>query len=314
MKTSISIIIPAWNEESIISKTSLYLSKLELPFDYSELIFVAGGTDKTYYVCKNTLLDNFSNVITLKQNSGDFKSGALIKGIKNSKGNIITLMDADTLVAPNFAIEIAHSLKKFNVVNCDYKPLIRKRFWYNYYILRKIFWAKNTSNLTSLFVAATISLKREIINELGIENLFTNKSTAGIDHYMGYILQKNNNKIGIVKNTIVTTPRPNNIKDFVKDQSRWFTAFFQIHEGEKKIIVHSFVMSILFFLIPPLILMFNIYKLRNTSIPKRKFLKSLGILFFAEYILNLIRLNVLIKKVSRRLRNIGHFKGFRYNY
>ena len=313
MVKSLSILIPAWNEELIIRKTCNYLKKLDLPFEYSELIFIAGGTDRTYSICKNALLDNFSKVITLKQNSGDFKSGALIKGLKESKGNIITLIDADVLVAPNFALEIAHSLKKFNVVNCDYQPLIRKGFWYNYYILRKIFWAKNTSNLTSLFGAATISLKRDIINELGIENLFTNKSTAGVDHYMGYILQKNNNKIGMVKNTIVNTPRPNNIKDFVKDQSRWFTAFFQIHEGEKKIIVHSLIMSILFFLIPPLIIMFNIYKLRNTSILKRKFLKSIVILFFAEFILNLIRLNILIKKLSRRLRNIGHFKGFRYN-
>ncbi len=296
-EVKISVIIPAWNEEIIIPKTCIYLQKLRLPFTYSELIFIAGGTDKTYEVCNDVVLDNFSKVITLKQIPGDFKSGALIKGLKKSKGNIITLIDADVLVAPNFAIEIAHSLKKFNIVNCDYHPLIRKGFWYNYFLLRKLFWAKNTSDLTSLFGAATISLKRDLIDEVGIENLFTNKSTAGVDHYMGFVLQKNNYKIGLVKNTIVNTPRPNNIKDFVKDQSRWFTAFFQIHERDKKIIRSSFIMSILFFLLPPLIIIFNIYKLRNTSTHKRKFLKSLGILFLVEYILNMIRVNVIIKKL-----------------
>ena len=63
MKTKISIIIPAWNEEIIILKTCSFLRKLNLPFDYSELIFIAGGDDKTYEVCKEIKLENFSKVL-----------------------------------------------------------------------------------------------------------------------------------------------------------------------------------------------------------------------------------------------------------
>ncbi len=128
MKTSVSILIPAWNEENIIPKTCNYLRKLRLPFEYSEIIFIAGGIDNTYKVCKEMKLENFSNVLILRQTPGDFKTGALIKGIKAAKGDIITLMDADIFVPPNLAIEIVKSLRNFDGVNCNFIPLMEKGF------------------------------------------------------------------------------------------------------------------------------------------------------------------------------------------
>ena len=217
MDKSVSIIIPAWNEEKIILRTCIFLQKLQLPFVYSELIIIAGGNDNTYNICNEIKLKNFDKIKIIKQNPGDFKSGALIKGIKEAKGNFIILIDADTLVAQNLVIEIVKSLKKFDAVNCDYFPLIKKGFWYDFCIIDKLYWARNPNNLSSLYGGATISLKREIIKEIGIENFFTNKSRAGVDHYIGMVLKKHNKSLGFVKNTRVITPRPGNIKDFSKD-------------------------------------------------------------------------------------------------
>ena len=112
MEESISILIPAWNEANIIPKTAHFLKKIELPFNYSELILIAGGTDNTYDVCKGFVFDNFTKVIVLKQEPGDFKRGALIKALNIAKGRNVILIDADTCVASNFAIEVVKSLKK----------------------------------------------------------------------------------------------------------------------------------------------------------------------------------------------------------
>ncbi|GAH22233.1 unnamed protein product, partial [marine sediment metagenome] len=70
MDETLSIIIPAWNEQKVILETSEFLRRLKLPFKYSELIFVAGGTDNTYIICKEIKLENFDKVFTLKQNLG----------------------------------------------------------------------------------------------------------------------------------------------------------------------------------------------------------------------------------------------------
>ena len=312
MDTSVSILIPAWNEEKIIKKTIKWLNKLNLPFKYSEIIFIAGGDDKTYETCKNLELTNFNSTITIKQESSDFKTGALIKGMKKSKGMFLILIDADTIVAPNFVIEVIKALQKFDAVNCDFFPMIQKGFWYKFFIINKLIWAKNPHDLPSLFGAATISLTRKVVDKIGIENFFTNKSTAGVDHFMGLVLKSNNISIGLIRNSRVITPRPGCLRDFIKDQLRWFTAFFKLHENEKKIIIFTFIQSTISILIPIIGFFFILNKLKDIEIEKIKKIKYIFILFFVEYLMNFLKLKVIIEKRTKRLKVLGHFKGSRY--
>ncbi len=313
MKTSISIIIPAWNEEKLIPKISNSLRKLILPFKLSEIIFVAGGEDKTFKLCKIQKFPNFSNIIVLKQNKSDFKSGALIKGINASKGEYITLIDADTLVSSNLMIKIAKSLKKFDVVNCNYFPLINKGFWYDYYIINKLIWSKNPANLPSLFGASTITLKRRVLENIGIDNLFTNKSTAGVDYYMGMVLKKNQINIGFIKDARVFTPRPACLIDFIRDYSRWFTAFFQIHQNGRKIIFLTIISSILSITFPFILFLINFNKINKIKTGIKKKIRFFFILFVSEYILSILRINAIIRKFRREPKFLGHFKGIRYH-
>ncbi len=309
MEESISIIVPAWNEERYVLKTSKFLSRVELPFKYSEIIFVAGGTDNTFKICNKIKLNNFNKVITLKQTAGDFKSGALIKGLKEAKGDYIALIDADVFVSPNLAIEISKSLKKYDSVCCDFIPMIRKGFWYNYYKLFKLIWAYNPYYLNSLIGGATISLKRDVLEEIGIESFFSGKTTAGVDYYMGLILKKHNKSIGFVKDTHVIIPRPNNIKDFIKDQRRWLTAFISLHEENKKFIMSNLILDFLHCFFPPLIILSNFKKLMKISIKKKSKIKSSIILFFTEYLIKFINIITIIRHLSKRQKYLGHFKG-----
>ncbi len=312
MYNSLSIIIPVWNEENIIQKTSRFLKKLRLPFRYSELILVAGGEDNTYNISKKIQFENFDKVLVLMQNTKDFKSGALLKGIKESRGDIITIVDADTILTPNFMIEVVQALKKCDVVNCDFIPILRKGFWYDYYIANKLIWAKNPNYLPSLFGAATISIKKSVFNRIGIENFFTDKTTAGVDYYMGIMFKKNHINIGFVKDTRVFTPRPGNIRDFMRDQSRWFTAFFKINENKKFIIISTLIISILSILFPIIMLLIIFNKLRDLRLKFPKKLKYFSILTTVEYILNLIRIKTILKQLTKRIKFLGHFKGSRY--
>jgi len=287
MDTSVSILIPAWNEEKIIKKTIKWLNKLNLPFNYSEIIFIAGGDDKTYETCKNLKLTNFNSTITIKQESSDFKTGALIKGIIKAKGKIITLIDADVFVAPNLMEEIAKSLKKFDVVCCNYIPMMNKGFWRNYYTLRKEIWSNNPNKLKSLIGGATISLNSTIFDEISIKDFFSNKTTAGVDYYMGLVLKEHNKKIGFVKNTRVLMPRPNNLRDFLKDQTRWLTAFYNIHQKDKTLIASTFILNILFCICPLVLLLFSVIKIKKLSVISgvgaREYYRKLGYKLEDEY-------------------------------
>jgi len=283
-----------------------------LPFKYSELIFVAGGRDNTYNFCKSLSFDNFVKVITLKQNPDDFKAGALIKGIKHAKGDYIILIDADTLVASNLVLEIVKSLEKSDAVNCDYYPMLQKGFWYNFYIINKLIWAKNYTNLSNLFGGATISMKKSLINEIGVEKLFTDLSTAGVDYYLSLVLKKFNKRLGFVKNARLITPRPNNIKDFSKDHSRWFDAFFQIHQADIRFVIRTLILNTLYSLVPLFLLFLNIAKIRKITHKKYKKVKYLFILFLVDYLRTILRIKACIKLLAHRIKSLNHFKGSRY--
>ncbi len=49
---------------------------------------------------------------------------------------------------------------------------------------------------------------------------------------------------------VVITPRPACLIDFIKDQSRWFTAFFQLHQSEKKLFFITFILCNLSVIFP----------------------------------------------------------------
>ncbi|MEE9379172.1 MAG: glycosyltransferase family 2 protein [Candidatus Lokiarchaeia archaeon] len=309
MEHSISIIVPAWNEEPYLLKTSKFLKRLSLPFKYSEIIFVAGGNDDTFKICNKFELNNFDNVITIKQEPGDYKSGALIKGLKQAKGDYIILIDADVFVSPNLVIEISKLMLKFDSVCCNFIPMINKGFWYDYYNIIKLIWAQNPKNLNSLIGGATISLNRDVIDEIGIERFFSQNTTAGVDYYMSLMLKKYNKSIGFVKTARVIMPRPNNIKDFIKDWKRWLTAFVSLHKGDKKFLFSNLFLDFLHCLFPPLIFLSNFKKLMKISKGEYLKVKIHFILFIIEFIKKFLSINAILRNFSKSQKSLGHFKG-----
>ena len=93
----VSIIIPAYNEESVLPRSIEANQSLDYPYDKLELIYVyeAKGTDRT----EEILVDYASNDSRIKplmrnaHNGG--KAAATNYGIKHSRGDIIVCFDAD---------------------------------------------------------------------------------------------------------------------------------------------------------------------------------------------------------------------------
>lgn len=102
----VTVIVPAYNEERAISKT--VESLLKLSYANKELIIVDdGSTDKTLEVARDYAENDLVKVVT-KPNGG--KWDALNTGIKESKGEFIVGIDADTLLDQD---AIQHLIKHF---------------------------------------------------------------------------------------------------------------------------------------------------------------------------------------------------------
>ncbi len=124
---SISILIPAHNEEKVIEHTLKAMLSLDYPQDQYEILVINdGSTDRTGQIIeaikKNHPGRSLSHIEISKEDGGGGKSNALNYGFKYAKGEYIVVYDADN--TPNrYALRyLSHEL----FVNHSYGAVIGK--------------------------------------------------------------------------------------------------------------------------------------------------------------------------------------------
>ena len=98
---SVSILMPAYNEEKVLGRAIESLIEATYP-DKEIIIIDDGSTDRTYAIA---LRYSGRGVKVLQRPNGG-KSAALNYGLRFSKGEIIVCVDADSLVTKNAIIEL----------------------------------------------------------------------------------------------------------------------------------------------------------------------------------------------------------------
>lgn len=99
--TTLSLVIPVYNEEKRLKKTFSTLNRWQVPADLKleQVIFVNdGSTDHSLKILKNTPLKFPKKIISYKKNQG--KGFAVKKGMLTSKSHYTLLLDADMATTP----------------------------------------------------------------------------------------------------------------------------------------------------------------------------------------------------------------------
>lgn len=124
---TISVVIPAYNEESYLPRTLASLHKLDRKPD--EILVVDGGsTDKTAAIARQ----NGATVITVAHRGIGF---ARDKGLKRATGDIIAFTDADTVVPRDWLTKIEETLSSPGVVGVFGTFRVPDGWWvYRWYI------------------------------------------------------------------------------------------------------------------------------------------------------------------------------------
>jgi len=105
---TISVVIPAYNEEKFLPKTLSSLKKLDRKPD--EIVVVDGGsTDKTAEVARK----NGAKVITVEHRGIGY---ARDRGLEKATCDIVAFTDADTIVPHDWLVKIEESLSRSKVV------------------------------------------------------------------------------------------------------------------------------------------------------------------------------------------------------
>lgn len=118
-EVDVSIIVPAYNEDSIISDCLSSLLALDYPKDKYEIIVVNdGSTDKTADVV-NVFAKTYQNFLSLSKENGG-KASAQNLGVKHANGRFILITDADAIVEKKWILKMLNDLEIYDVVLGSY--------------------------------------------------------------------------------------------------------------------------------------------------------------------------------------------------
>ncbi|ABX31653.1 glycosyl transferase family 2 [Petrotoga mobilis SJ95] len=156
----VSVLVPAFNEESNIANKINNILSLDYPKNKLEIIIGSdGSTDNTVAICQR-FASKFDNVIYIEEKRGG-KANIINKLVTRAKGEYVLITDADTLIMNKDALKIAQSLNKdFVSAKLSYP---KNTYWNLDYAIRS-FESKFNRLLTSN--GAFMFLKKEFFEPL----------------------------------------------------------------------------------------------------------------------------------------------------
>ena len=223
----ITIIIPAYNEEKVIANTIEGL--LETKYPKKEIIFVDdGSTDRTLQIASQ-----YKNKIKVLHKENGGKATAINYGVVYSTGEIIVIVDADTIIGRQSLKEI---VKGFEVnehvaaVAGNIKVRNRTNLITKCQALEYITGIQIVRRAFDLFGSITIvpgalgAFRKSFLKEAGAYGKET-------------IVEDFDQTIKLLKAGLITqgstkatayTEAPNTIRDFVAQRKRWYRGNIQV--------------------------------------------------------------------------------------
>lgn len=255
---TVSILIPAHNEELVIEQTIQSMVSLNYPKDRLEVVVINdNSSDRT-----GEIIDEYAKkypfiktVHTKPPNAGKGKSGALNQGLNHSTGEIIVVYDADNTPEPNALRYLALGLMKdekagamvgkFRVINAK-KNLLTKLINVETLTFQWLaqagrwYWFKMTT-----IPGTNFAIRRSILKQLGgwDEKALSEDTELSIRVYNhGYYIR-------FFPSAVTREQEPENLSVWWKQRTRWvrgnlyviFKYMFKLHKMKnRKILIDLF--------------------------------------------------------------------------
>jgi cellulose synthase/poly-beta-1,6-N-acetylglucosamine synthase-like glycosyltransferase len=234
----ISVLIPAYNEEKVIART--IESALEIDYPKKEIIVIDDGSiDNTLLIAKTFEKDGVK--VLHKENSG--KATALNYAINFAKGEILAILDADTIAGKNSLKEINKVFENSsNVGGVAGNVKVRnKTNWITWcQALEYVSGLQIARRAFDMFGAITIvpgamgAFKANILKDSGGYD----KDTIVEDFDATIKVLKSGKIVRGTTKALAYTEAPETIGQFVKQRARWYRGNLQVVFKHKNVITN----------------------------------------------------------------------------
>lgn len=219
---TLSLIIPAYNEEDTIEMTIQSAFDINYPEEKYEIIVVNDGSmDKTLEKIRKYEEDSRITIID-KENGG--KGSALNAGVRESDSEVVACVDADSRLEEDslkhMVSEMGDEYQGVASAMKVYQPdnLLQKLQWVEYVVgifTRNIMGLMNAIHVTP----GPLSVyRREKLEEVGLFD----ESSLVEDQEICFRLQEQQYRIGHSSHAEVYTVAPSTLKGFKNQRYRWY--------------------------------------------------------------------------------------------
>jgi cellulose synthase/poly-beta-1,6-N-acetylglucosamine synthase-like glycosyltransferase len=226
---SITILIPAHNEEKTIRETIVSVLRIDYPKMLKEVIVINDHSeDRTDEVAKEFADSGEIKLITNSVNKG--KAYSLNRGIKLAKGELVACIDADSLVEPDILKKMVGYFGNPKIASVT--PALRvyrtanflEKVQFAEYLLN-IFLRKMLGHLDSIHVTPGVFsvYRKTVLQEVGgfdENNLAEDMEIALKIHSKGYTIE---NELSAISYTYC----PSRLNELFKQRVRWYRGAIQ---------------------------------------------------------------------------------------
>lgn len=229
----VSVIIPAYNEETLIQQCVTSFRRATYPEDRTEIIVVDdGSTDKT-----RKLVDECEATLIQQDHAG--KVAALNNAYQHATNNIIIVADADTTVNPSFlnAITTPFSNEAIGAVSGAVTPLHQNtalkwfqtvEYYYNNYIRRAVSTVFSTD---IWFFGCIAAYRRQALED--IDGFPADSLTEDMDIVMR--MRQEGWRAVHAANATGKTKTPDTVSELSRQRRRWWGGGYQLLSQHKSL-------------------------------------------------------------------------------
>jgi cellulose synthase/poly-beta-1,6-N-acetylglucosamine synthase-like glycosyltransferase len=223
---SLTVLIPAYNEEKVLSRTIETVVEAVYP-DKEIIVIDDGSTDRTYQIAQNF---SHRGVKVIRRPNGG-KASALNHGLLFSRGEIIVIVDADSRVCKGTLVDLVQPFRDPEVaaVAGNIKVLNRKNWLTKCQALEYVASINIFRRALDVFGSVTVvpgalgAYRRESLVSGGLYDPDTL-----VEDFDVTIKALKSGKVVQASNSAVSyTEAPQKIGDLVRQRLRWYRGNFQ---------------------------------------------------------------------------------------
>jgi cellulose synthase/poly-beta-1,6-N-acetylglucosamine synthase-like glycosyltransferase len=244
---TVSVIIPARNEESVIARCIESLLAADYPRDKLEIIVVADGcTDRTVQIAKT-----YEPAIrTVLGEPRGCKAAALNAAWREAKGDIIAVYDADSVIEPQTIRQAVRHFSKPNIIGVSgtLKSLNKGSLLTRALALETCFasfleWFFYKLGANAMFMGKNMFIRRKILEEIG----GFDEDSLLEDVELSFRIRRmhRSSYVAFEPRAVTWIEEPPDFKAFISQRYRWARGFFRLPKFSSERVIRDKLVDLL---------------------------------------------------------------------